>query len=131
MQVNRATAKYRLDDVLRQINNTTTLMNIKPFVEHRYEQRGAEYTLRSWDKKEMTVTAAMVERPDWLERIIEIAIVGGYVQSIPIPPPDVIVWFRTDPRDNTLIEFVDFERRIQTDGVLFSRSNTYDRELTQ
>jgi len=97
-----------LDDKLRQIKNATTIMNIKPFVEHRYEQRGDEYTLRSWRDKEMTVTAAMVERPDWLERIIEIAIIGGYVQTIPNPPPDVIVWFRTDPRDDTLIEFVDF-----------------------
>jgi len=103
-------------------------MNIKPFVEHRYEQRGDEYTLRSWRDKEMTVTAAMVERPEWLQRIIEIAIVGGHVQKIANPPPDVIVWFRTDPRDDTLIEFVDFSKR---DTIYFNQSNLFDKELTQ
>jgi len=118
-----------LADALRQIRNRTELiMNIKPFVEHRYEQRGREYTLRSWRDKEVTVTAAMVERPAWLERIIEIAIVGGHIQTIPNPPPDVIVWFRTDPRDDTLIEFVDFNKR---DAVNFSQSNSFDKELTQ
>ena len=122
--------RHLLFDVLRQINNENDLMNIKPFVEHRYEQRGDEYTLRSWRDKEMTVTAAMVERPDWLERIIEIAIVGGYVQNIPNPPPDVIVWFRTDPRDDTLLEFVDFTSRTVDSGVTFSKINSFDKELT-
>jgi hypothetical protein len=103
-------------------------MNIKPFVEHRYEQRGDEYTLRSWRDKEMTVTAAMVERPEWLQRIIEVAIVGGHVQKIANPPPDVIVWFRTDPRDDTLIEFVDFSKR---DAIYFNQSNLFDKELQQ
>jgi hypothetical protein len=72
-----------------------------------------------------------VERPDWLQRIIEIAIVGNHVQTIPNPPPDVIVWFRTDPRDDTLIEFVDFAQRTSKGGFFFNTSNTYDRELTQ
>lgn len=84
-------------------------MDIKPFVEHRYEQRGAEYTLRSWRDKEMTVTEAMVERPEWLLRILDVAVVGGQLHKISSPPPEVILWFRTDARDNTLIEFVDFK----------------------
>ena len=129
--MNRATAKYRLEDQMQQLHNRNNLMIPRPFVEHRYEQRGDEYTLRSWRDKEMTVTAAMVTRPDWLERIIDIAIVGNHVQTIPNPPPDVIVWFRTDPRDDTLIAFVDFTERSRTDGVTFSKSNTYDKELTQ
>ena len=123
--------KHTLDDTLRQLKNKINIMEIKPFVEHRYEQRGDEYTLRSWRDKEMTVTASMVERPDWLERIIDIAVVGGHVQNIPNPPPDVIVWFRTDPRDDTLIEFVDFAQRISKGGFFFNPSNTYDKELTQ
>lgn len=128
METSNTISAWRLEDRLRQISNNYTLMNIKPFVEHRYEQRGREYTLRSWRDKEVTVTAAMVERPAWLERIIEIAIVGGHIQTIPNPPPDVIVWFRTDPRDDTLIGFVDFNKR---DAVNFSQSNSFDKELTQ
>lgn len=73
-------------------------MHIKePHVtEHRYEQRGLEYTLRSWRSKgETTITAAMADRPLWLTQIIDLAIVGGHTHAVPIPPPDVIVWFRT------------------------------------
>jgi len=131
MDLNKFPTQWYLEDRLRQISNTHTLMNIKPFVEHRYEQRGDEYTLRSWRDKEMTVTAAMVTRPDWLQRIIEIAIVGNHVQNIPNPPPDVIVWFRTDPRDDTLIEFVDFTERTIATGFTFNKSNSFDKELTQ
>lgn len=99
------------NDFLRCIQNQLTLgMNIinDNYIEHRYEQRGAEYTLRSWREREMTVTESMVERPDWLVKIINIAIVGGHRHEIPHPPPDLIVWFRTAKDSNDLLEFVDF-----------------------
>ena len=102
-----------LDDHLRIINNNVAYsMNLPNdnFIEHRYEQRGAEYTLRSWHDKEMSVTASMVERPEWLVKIIDLAVIGGHAQKIPNPPPDLIVWFRTTTGGTTLLEFVDFSR---------------------
>ena len=78
--------------------------------EHRYEQRGHEYTLRTWASEEMTVTASMVDRPPWLAQIVDLAIVGGHTHPVPVPPPDLIVWFRTVPHTNELLEFVDFTK---------------------
>lgn len=103
------TRKNYLDDQLRIINNNLAYgMNTYEATEHRYEQRGHEYTLRSWSNKEMSVTASMVERPEWLGKIIDLAVVGGHVQLIPHPPPDLIVWFRTSRDSNELLEFVEF-----------------------
>ena len=101
-----------LSDVLRIIRNRrhqyTLNMNPHEAIENRYEQRGHEYTLRSWSNKEMSVTASMVERPEWLVKIIDLAVVGGHVQAIRHPPPDLIVWFRTSRDSNELLEFVEF-----------------------
>ena len=104
-------------DTIRQVKNQLTAgMNIinDDFIEHRYEQRGHEYTLRSWRDKEMTITAAMVNRPAWLVKIIDLAVVGGHTQTIPNPPPDLIVWFRTEKDTNNLITFVDFTTSKET-----------------
>lgn len=98
-------------DLLRCTHNTlTSKMNIinDNYIEHRYEQRGTEYTLRSWRNKEMMVTASMVDRPDWLAKIIDLAVVGGHGHGIPHPPPDLIIWFRTAKDSNDLLEFVNF-----------------------
>ena len=68
--------KLYLAETIRGIHNNMTVgMNIinDNYIEHRYEQRGAEYTLRSWREREMTVTESMVERPDWLVKIIDLA----------------------------------------------------------
>lgn len=105
------TNKLYIDDSLRIVHNQVTSgMNIinDDYTEHRYEQRGSEYALRSWRDREVTVTYSMAERPDWLTKIIDIAVVGGHVQSIPNPPPDLIVWFRTAKGSDDLLEFVDF-----------------------
>ena len=101
---------YRHDTMRAIRNQLTSGMNIinDNYIEHRYEQRGAEYTLRSWREREMTVTESMVERPDWLVKIIDLAVVGGHGHEIPNPPPDLIVWFRTAKGSDDLLEFVDF-----------------------
>ena len=101
---------FRYDNIRGIKNQLTSGMNIinDNYIEHRYEQRGHEYTLRSWRNKEMTITEAMVDRPAWLVKIIDLAVIGGYTQTIPNPPPDLIVWFRTEKDTNDLLEFVDF-----------------------
>ena len=115
--------EHRIEDPIRIIRNRykTIDMNTYDEIEHRYEQRGAEYTLRSWRDREMSVTASMVERPEWLVKIIDLAVVGGHVQTIPHPPPDLIVWFRTTKDSNELLEFVDFSRTVP--------SGTFQSEL--
>lgn len=103
-------SKTFLSDQLRIVRNDLAL-HMTPesdHTEHRYEQRGHEYTLRSWCGKDMTVTASMVERPPWLVQIIDTAIVGGHTHPVAVPPPDLIVWFRTATDTNGLIEFIDF-----------------------
>ena len=99
---------FNLRDQLRIIMLQQPPPVPRQYPEHRYEQRGAEYTLRSWRDKEMTITASMVEQPDWLTKIINMALVGGYTHPIPNPPPNMIVWFRTEPDSNDLHEFINF-----------------------
>lgn len=69
-------------------------------IEHRYEENGPDYILRSWapDKAEVTSRGLKAHRPDWLREIIEVAAIGGHVYRIATPPPDMIVWFVTDDR---------------------------------
>ena len=101
---------FRYDNIRGIKNQLTSKMNSinDNYIEHRYEQRGAEYTLRSWREREMTITESMVERPDWLVKIIDLAVVGGHGHEIPNPPPDLIVWFRTAKGSDDLLGFVDF-----------------------
>lgn len=103
--------RFHLEDSLRIVHNQVTSgINIinDDYIEHRYEQRGSEYTLRSWRDREVTITHSMAARPDWLTKIIDIAVVGGHVQPIPNPPPDLIVWFRTSKGSDALLGFVNF-----------------------
>ena len=104
-----STINQSIADSLRIIRNKLTegidIIN-DDYTEHRYEQRGAEYTLRTWRGKERSVTESMVTRPDWLVKIIDVAIISGNLQKIPNPPPDVIVWFRTGRHDNELVAFI-------------------------
>jgi hypothetical protein len=103
---------FFLYDQLRVIRNNISIspnMTTEPeYAEHRYEQRHQEYTLRSWGPSETSLTAAMVDRPQWLVQIIDTAVVGGHVHPVPMPPPDLIVWFRTIVGTNDLVEFIDF-----------------------
>jgi len=106
------TDTFRLYDQIQIIKNQILPMSttFTDYTEHRYEQRGFEYTLRSWCDKDMTVTASMVDRPPWLKQIIDLAIVGGHIHPVAVPPPDLIVWFSTVPGTNELIEFIDFNQ---------------------
>jgi len=77
-------------------------------IEHRYEELNGYFNLRSWaEAKEKTRKGMVDTRPAWLNTIINVAAVGNHIQRVPLPPPDVILWFLTDTKFN-LIEFTDF-----------------------
>ena len=77
--------------------------------EYRYEQRGDEYTLRCWHHGIQSHTrGADYNRPEWLNSILATAKVAGAIPKIKEPPPDIILWFRTD-KDHNLIEFVEMK----------------------
>jgi hypothetical protein len=75
--------------------------------EYRYEERGNDYALKCWhDGVETSWRGELDNRPEWLERIITAAIVGGHLKRIYSPPPDAVVWFTTD-LDNNLLTFLE------------------------
>jgi hypothetical protein len=79
------------------------------FYEYRYEQRAAEYTLRRWHNGEQQFDRGHEDHiPDWLKRIIDTAKVAGVIRTVKTPPPDIILWFRTDKKHN-LIEFIEMK----------------------
>jgi hypothetical protein len=75
--------------------------------EYRYEERCGMYHLKCWqDGNEASWRGEIAARPDWLERILTTAVVGGHLKKVNAPPPDAIVWFTTD-LDNNLITFLE------------------------
>jgi hypothetical protein len=86
-------------------------------IEHRYEEVGNTYTLRSWaeGQAEKTRRGRKGHRPAWLREIIDVAMLGGHLYAINTPPPDVLVWFHTDER-NLLLSFpTDLSTEYQTE----------------
>lgn len=75
--------------------------------EYRYEQRGNEYQLRCWNGgREFSQRGFVTNMPEWLKSILATAKVAGVIRPIKEPPPEVIVWFRTDDNHN-LVEFIE------------------------
>ena len=75
--------------------------------EYRYEERYGEYALKCWHEgTEVSWRGELDSRPEWLERILDLALVGGHLKRIHQPPPDAIVWFTTD-LDNNLLTFLE------------------------
>lgn len=80
-----------------------------PMYECRYEERDNEYILKRWrDGHEDASRGLVTNLPDWLEKIRAVAIVGGHLKRVMVPPPDNIVWFTTDD-DNNLINFMELK----------------------
>jgi hypothetical protein len=79
------------------------------FYEYRYEQRDGEFILRRWHNGEQQFNRGYLHnRLDWLKRIIDTAKVAGVIRTVKTPPPDIILWFRTD-KEHNLIEFIEMK----------------------
>lgn len=94
---------WKLTDVLRQMRNTKSkdAMYQTNEREYRYEERNGDYLLKCWWNGVETVLRGRIdERPEWVVKIIDMAIVGGYLKRMVSPPPDAIVWFTTDLENN-------------------------------
>jgi hypothetical protein len=75
--------------------------------EYRYEERHGHYLLKCWHNGvETSWRGEVSERPEWLERILAAATVGGHLKRVTQPPPNAIVWFTTD-LDNNLLTFLE------------------------
>lgn len=75
--------------------------------EYRYEQRGNGYTLRCWHNgAERNLRGDVDTMPEWLRSILATAKVANMIRAIKTPPPEIILWFRTDDHNN-LIEFIE------------------------
>jgi hypothetical protein len=96
------------EDMLRQVTNLRYPHMTTPNErEYRYEERYDEYTLKCWHHgNEVTWRGFVDSRPEWLERILTTATVGGHLKRVSQPPPDAIVWFTTD-LDNNLLTFLE------------------------
>jgi hypothetical protein len=77
--------------------------------EFRYERRGYEFALRRWYSGTERSDRGIVEMtPEWLKPILDVARVSGHLKRTTEPPPDEILWFRTDRKHN-LTSFIDLE----------------------
>lgn len=89
-----------------------TISYIPPMTEDyefRYEQRGDTYMLRCWHNGvERNERHLIHNMPEWLRAILDTAKVAGAIRPIVTPPPEVILWFRTDDNRN-LTEFIELK----------------------
>lgn len=90
-----------------------TLMTNEDRHEYRYEERAGVYAARAWNNgREISENRPVSERPKWLTDIIAIAVAGGHAKKVPTPPPEFIVWFRVNGKQE-LIEFIDFNNTLE------------------
>ena len=76
--------------------------------EFRYEQTGDTYRLQGFygaPDINRTAHGSLSTRPEWLAKIVDVALVANTVSRAPAPPPDLILWFRTDKQFN-LTEYI-------------------------
>ena len=77
--------------------------------EFRFERRDDAYLLKRWyNGTEWTDRGSMGNVPSWLAPILDVARVSGHIKVPNAPPPDEILWFRTD-RECQLTSFIDLE----------------------
>ena len=55
----------------------------------------------------VVTTGTLDKRPEWLVRIVNVALTGGHVARPASPPPDMMFWCDIDP-DHNLIDFTVF-----------------------
>ena len=68
--------------------------------EYRLNTSGEVYaTTKTLD----TTGGKVGEYPDWLKKIVDVALVGGHLKSLDQGPPHAILWFRVD-KDLNLLE---------------------------
>ena len=81
---------------------------VKDGFEFRYEQTNDEYRLQGFYGADVKRSAhgALDDRPAWLSKIVDVAVVAGAVSRAQASPPDFILWFRTD-KDFNLKEYVE------------------------
>jgi hypothetical protein len=102
-----------LHDALRIIQKEFTVRTTpnEP-AEHRYEEAGNGWKLRTWRDGRETVVLGLMDlnpRPNWLLSILNVGLMGGHAKRVPEPPPNLIMWFRTN-LDNSLHSYIDFEK---------------------
>ena len=96
-------------DALRQMSLTLGYNKQDDMYECRYEESRGEYILKRWrDGHEEATRGKVYALPDWMEKIRGVAIVGGHLRKVHVPPPDNIVWFTTDDAGN-LIDFMELK----------------------
>ena len=102
----------RFADYIRQVMNKKMEeqgMHKDDGYEFRYEQTDGTYRLQGFfgaPDVNRTAHGALATRPPWLVKIIDVAVVAGAIRVVENPPPDMILWFRTD-KDFNLTEYID------------------------
>ncbi|CAB4123538.1 hypothetical protein UFOVP48_26 [uncultured Caudovirales phage] len=73
--------------------------------EFRYQEAGDEWMMSIYDYGKPTEQSEgrLGNQPAWLQLIIDIAKVGGYMKPLPDGPPDLLLWAKIDD-DNKLLE---------------------------
>lgn len=77
--------------------------------EFRFEQRHGDYMIRCWHNGiERMYRESVDNMPEWLSAILATAKVAGAIRPIKTPPPEIVLWFRTDEHHN-LVEFIEMK----------------------
>lgn len=114
MQTVQPTSLFKIRDAMHQmaLGFEEERNMVKDGYEFRYEQTDDEYRLQGFygalsaQDARRSSHGALDDRPAWLINIVDVALVAGAVSRAENPPPDFILWFRTDKEYN-LKEYVE------------------------
>ncbi len=96
-------------DYVRLTQHNSLKNMTKDGYEFRYEQTGDTYRLQGFFNPPDVHRSAhgkLATRPEWLVKIVDVAVVANVVNRAAAPPPDLILWFSTDKQFN-LTEYID------------------------
>lgn len=81
------------------------------YYEMRYTETDNFYSCQIWSTEHGALRPRADKhigmRPEWLTKIVAVAHAGRHIRIVESPPPDLILWFKTD-KDYNLVNFVEF-----------------------
>lgn len=80
---------------------------------YRYQEAEGKYRLQSWGLawglgggQDAPTGGILIQRPEWLVKIVDVARIARVIQHTKHPPPVAIIWFHTD-ENYQLTGFID------------------------
>lgn len=72
--------------------------------ECRFSKHKQKYTLQMWGEegRYQCSVGDILDMPEWLDKIVQLVIIGDHGHRVPYPPPEMLFWFLVDDSNNLI-----------------------------